>query len=950
MSTENYRELLEKAVHSIKDSKNKIRELENEKYEPIAIVGTSCRLPGKIVDLDSLHAVLKNKVDTISDIPSNRWDIDKYYSSQQEKGKIYAKQAGIIDNVDKFDAEFFKISSEEAKMMDPQYRVLLELSWEALENSNILPKTLHNYLTGVFIGISSVDYLSQVCRTVDEEAYNGYTSIGNSNSTASGRISSNLGLKGPSMIFDTACSSSLTALHQACESLRRKECDLALAGSINLLLSPTSMLALSQTGILSPDNRCYAFDNKASGYVRSEGGGMIVLKRLSTAIKEGDTILAQIIGSAINHNGSGGGLTVPNGTSQKELIKQALKNAKITPDQIDYIEAHGTGTLFGDLIEMKTLHDVFSESKIKENPLFVGSIKTNIGHLEAASGIAGILKIISQFKNEQLYPHLHFNSPNSHIKWKDMAIEIPVKKTPWRSSGNKRRIGGVSSFGISGSNAHVIIEEFINTSEKTITKNTLKKYPILIVVSAKTKESLTIYIQLLLNYLNSNNIDESILIRMAYTLQTARTPMKERVAFIVNNVEQLKTKFNQYFKEEDSIDDFVLGKATKENNFSTRAILEEKNIHELAQLWVKGTTIDWDLLYEDDNYPSRISLPTYPFNRVRYWIPESKKTISSSSNNLHPLLHSNESNLKGQKYKSIYTDKETFFFVHRGNEKKVFPEVAHIELACAAGQYSTESIITQLQDIAWFDPIEINSTPKYIHTGLNLIGKELRFEIYSENGEEKKMHSQGKISNKKLKSLPNYNLKSLHKKYTKYKSKEFCYTQFEAKGLSYDMKFQGIEEFWYNDTEALSKIKKFQKSDYVLQPEILDTALQTCLALSFNKETPADLALPFAIKELNIYGDISKILWCYVRENINHKSSINEVNYDIDLLNNTGKVLLSFKNLRKKSFYYKDYSESNIDDLIKKLTSGSSITSLDDFIEQISAKNLDTLLSVLQNN
>ncbi|WP_234859253.1 type I polyketide synthase [Aquimarina aquimarini] len=949
MSTGNYRELLEKAVHSIKDGKNRIRELENEKYEPIAIVGTSCRLPGKIVDLDSLHTILKNKTDTISDIPSNRWDIDRYYSSQPEQGKIYAKQAGIIDNVDKFDAEFFKISPEEAKMMDPQYRVLLEMSWEALENSNILPKTLHNYLTGVFVGISSVDYLSQICRKVDEKAYNSYTSIGNSNSTAAGRISSYLGLKGPCMIFDTACSSSLTALHQACESLRRKECDLALTGGVNLLLSPVSMLAFSQTGVLSSDNRCYTFDNTANGYVRSEGGGMIVLKRLSTAIKEGDTILAQIIGSSINHNGSGGGLTVPNGASQKELIQQALKNAKITPDQIDYIEAHGTGTLFGDLIEMKALHEVFSESKTKEHPMFVGAIKTNIGHLEAASGIAGILKIISQLKNEQLYPHLHFNTPNSHIKWKDMAIEIPVKKIPWKPSDSKRRIGGVSSFGISGSNAHVIIEEFMNTSEKTITTNILKKYPIIIVVSAKTKESLTTYIQLLVNYLNSNNTNESILIRMAYTLQTARTPMKERVAFIVSNVEQLKTKFNQYLKKEDITEGFFLGKVTKVNNFPTRPTLKEKNIHELAQLWVKGTNIDWSLLYENDNYPSKISLPTYPFNRTRYWVPKSKKTISNSSNNLHPLLHSNESSLKGQKYKSTYTGKETFLFTHRNNEKKIFPEVAHIELARAAGQYSTESTVTQLQDITWFDPIQINGKPEYIHTSLDLIDKKLRFEIYSENGEEKKIHSQGKIGTKKLKPLPNHNLKSLQKRCLKYISKEHCYTQFEAKGLNYDVRFQGIEELWHNDKEALSKIKLPQKGDYVLQPEILENALQTCLILNLNKETPLDITLPFAIQELNIYEDIPEILWCYVRENINNKPSIDEVNYDIDLLNNTGEALVSFRNLRKKEACYKEYSESNIDDLIKELTSGYSFTSLDNFIEEISNKKLETLISIFKN-
>ncbi len=897
MSATNYKELLEKAVISIKDGKSKIKQFENEKNEPIAIIGASCRLPGKVSDLYSLQTLLENKTDAISDIPKNRWDFDKYYSNKKEKGKIYASRGGIIENIEGFDASFFKISPAEAKMMDPQHRVLLELAWETLENSNILPEKLYDQLTGVFIGISSVDYLSQISKNVHEKEFNGYLASGNTSSTASGRISYHLGLKGPCMVMDTACSSSLTAIHQACNSLRKKECDLALTGGVNLLISPLSMLAFSQAGMLSPDNKCHTFSNDANGYVRSEGAGLIALKRLSDAIRDGDNILGKIIGSAINHNGPSGGLTVPNGTSQKELIQKTIQNAELTPDQIDYIEAHGTGTPLGDPIEINALHKVFSDSKTKENPLLVGSIKTNIGHLEAAAGIAGVLKMIVQLQNQKIYPHLHFDTPSSHIKWNNIKINIPTKNIPWEFN-KTRRIGGVSSFGVNGSNAHVIIEEYIPAKvDKVSNQGTL---PIIFILSAKNKNRLIAYSQVMLEYLDQVNKDKD-LVSLAYTLQTSRQPMEERLAIVADSIADLKEKLKNSIQDS-QVSDTTYSGNIKENpspislkgkagEMFIKNAIEYKEYGTIAELWVNGISIHWELLYTNQK-PKKAILPTYPFGKEKYWIPLQSKIESTALTNIHPLLHQNESNLSEQKFISVFDGNELFFRDHKVFDKKVLPGVAYLELIKKAGELSLSKKISRIKNVFFIAPLEINKTPEKIETCIFYSKQELCFQVFLVEEDGNKELAQGNLEILPPDNPEKKNITKIKAELETSKDKEECYDFFKSLGFSYGKSFQGIEKIYFRNDEALSRIHLPREKEYILQPGILDAALQTCLAFKFLSEDKS-LEIPYHIKEVNIYAELPSKVWCYVLKTKTQETSL--TTFDICILDESGNVLLKFE-------------------------------------------------------
>ncbi|MGD0283945.1 MAG: beta-ketoacyl synthase N-terminal-like domain-containing protein, partial [Dissulfurispiraceae bacterium] len=432
------------------------RELMNA--EPVAIIGAGCRFPGGADSPESFWRLLEKGTDAVTEVPSDRWNIDDYYDPDPDApGKMYSRHGAFLDHVDLFDPAFFGITPREAVSMDPQQRLLLEVSWEALENSGRLPDQLFGTPTGVFIGISTFDYAALRLAQRARDRIDAYFISGSVLSVAAGRLSYLLGLTGPSMSVDTACSSSLVAVHLACQSLRNRECSLALAGGVGLILAPEPSINFSRARMLAPDGRCKTFDASADGYVRGEGCGIIVLKRLSDAIADGDSVVALVRGSAVNQDGPSGGLTVPSGPSQERVMRSALASGGVLPEQVSYIEAHGTGTTLGDPIEVGSVGNVFG-SRSWDNPLLIGSVKTNIGHLEAAAGIAGIIKVIVSLEHRAIPPHLHFRDPNPHIQWSKFPLVVPTEMREWPLSAG-RRIAGVSSFGFSGTNAHVVIEE-----------------------------------------------------------------------------------------------------------------------------------------------------------------------------------------------------------------------------------------------------------------------------------------------------------------------------------------------------------------------------------------------------------------------------------------------------------------------------------------------------------
>jgi acyl transferase domain-containing protein len=423
--------------------------------EPIAIIGMGCRFPGGAHDPESYWQLLRNGVDAITQVPPDRWDVEAFFDPDPDApGKIYTRWGGFLPDIDQFDCQFFGISPREAGAMDPQQRLLLEVSWEALEDAGQAPEKLVGSQTGVFVGISVSEYAQLFGGAGTADMI--YAGTGNASSVASGRISYALGLQGPTLSVDTACSSSLVAVHLACQSLRAEESRLALAAGVNLILTPTGAIYFSKMRAMAPDGRSKTFDAAADGYVRSEGCGVVVLKRLSDALADGDRIAGLIRGSAVNHDGRSSGLTVPNGPSQQAVLRAALAHAGVEPSRVSYVEAHGTGTPLGDPIEVGALAAVYGGERAE--PLLIGSVKTNIGHTESAAGIAGLIKTVLALQHGEIPPHLHFKSANPHMALEKIPAAIPTALTPW-PLGAARRFAGVSSFALSGTNAHVVVEE-----------------------------------------------------------------------------------------------------------------------------------------------------------------------------------------------------------------------------------------------------------------------------------------------------------------------------------------------------------------------------------------------------------------------------------------------------------------------------------------------------------
>ena len=435
----------------------RLRELEGVGHG-FAVVGYAVRFPGA-PDADEFWNLLQQGRDAISEVPADRWDVEQFYDPDPDAaGKMVTRRAGFLDDVAGFDASFFGVSTREAIFMDPQHRLLLETAWRAVEHSGSAPSALAGSKTGVFMGLSTQDYLCLLTNAMSLEDIEAYLGIGTSAAAGAGRISYRMGLLGPAITVDTACSSSLVAVHQACQALRLGECDLALAGGVNLLISPATMINFSRAHMLAPDGRCKTFDAAADGYVRGEGCGVVVVKRLDDAIRDGDRIRAVIRGSAVNQDGASGGLTVPNGTAQQRVIAAALQSAGVEACDVDYLEAHGTGTSLGDPIEVQAAGAAFGAGRDAGRPLLIGSVKTNVGHLEAAAGIAGLIKVILSLEHEELPKHLNFQNASPHIPWDGLPVRVVDEAVPW-ARNERPRVAGISGFGFSGTNAHLIVEE-----------------------------------------------------------------------------------------------------------------------------------------------------------------------------------------------------------------------------------------------------------------------------------------------------------------------------------------------------------------------------------------------------------------------------------------------------------------------------------------------------------
>ncbi|ORV60767.1 polyketide synthase [Mycobacterium europaeum] len=513
-------------------------EARTERASGFAIVGYAVRVPGA-ADASEFWDVLRQGRDAVSEVPPDRWNVDEFFDPDPDAaGKIVSRRAGFVDDVVGFDAPFFGVSAREVMLMDPQHRLLLETAWQAVEHSGTAPTALANSKTGVFVGLSTHDYLAMVSDELKYDAIDAYMAIGTAAAAAAGRISYRLGLQGPAVTVDTACSSSLVAVHQACQALRLGECDLALAGGANVLLSPATMMTFSRAHMLAPDGRCKTFDASADGYVRGEGCGVIVVKRLDDAIRDGDRIRAVIRGSAVNQDGASGGLTVPNGVAQQRVVAEALERAGVSARDVGYLEAHGTGTSLGDPIEVQAAAAVLGEGRDADRPLLIGSVKTNIGHLEAAAGIAGIIKVVLSLEHQLLPKHLNFSTPSPYIPWDRLPVRVVDEATRWERNG-RARVAGVSSFGFSGTNAHVILEEAPaeigrHAAPGPVEQPEDRRFSVL-PLSARTPAALAQLADRYRGWLTAH--PETDLSELCFTAGVGRAHFEHRAALVVNSTE-----------------------------------------------------------------------------------------------------------------------------------------------------------------------------------------------------------------------------------------------------------------------------------------------------------------------------------------------------------------------------------------------------------------------------
>ena len=899
--------------------------------EPIAIIGMSGVMP-QSEDLDTFWQHLENGEDLITEIPQDRWDWRAYYGDPlREPNRTDAKWGGFFKDMDKFDAAFFGISPMEAELMDPQHRIFLEMAWTCIEDAGIKASDLSGKKTGVFAGTTTTDY-SDLLQTGNIHA-EAYMVTGMNQAMLANRISYLLDLKGPSETVITACSSSLTAIHRAVEAIRTGQCETAIAGGVSALFNPFIHIALTKAGMLSRDGKCKTFDKDANGYVRGEGAGAVLLKPLSNAQADGDHICAVIKGSAVNHGGRSNSLTAPNPNAQAELLINAYKEAGIDPTTVTYIDAHGTGTELGDPIEINGLKKAFEhlyqewEKPSPETPSCgLGSVKTNIGHLEAAAGIAGFLKILLSMKHGKLPASLNMKELNPYIHLEETPFYIVTETRPWEpprdENGDPLPLrAGISSFGAGGSNAHIVLESYPQSDHGN---HSSTGDPQLILLSAKNEERLNVYARKLVSFLKKNS--QYSLPRIACTLQIGREAMPSRLALIVSDTEELTERLEQFCADSENSEKIYTGNVKKgdisdvlpkgtQGSEMVKALLESRNLDRLALIWVSGDTeTDWRMLYPEGT-AGRVPLPTYPFDRKRYWIPESEERISVREQpaKLHPLIDRNISTLEEQKFAVCFTGNEFYFSDHRIEDKKMLPGVAYIEMARAAAEMAGSGKVWKIRDIVWAKPILSELSPKaHISLCMNQ-DRTVKYEISAFAKDDQPMLcSQGKLfygpGTPSGNGASRIDIEAVKKRCIHSKTSSEFYALCDSLGFRYGPGFQSIETLNSNGTEALARMNLPQHlhpsfDEFFLHPALMDGAFQTVILLTLNggdQQSGGQQYLPFALGELEIIRSVPKTSYAYASLSGTGKGGVKK--FAIRLTDASGQVVVRMDDFSVRSF------------------------------------------------
>ncbi len=847
--------------------------------QEIAIVGLACRLPGG--GPEGFWQLLRDGKDGVRAVPENRW-----WWPEGDAASRHFEQAGYLDDIDCFDAGMFRIAPAEAERIDPQQRLLLELSWELLEDAGIDPAALRASATGVWIGACHFDYRDLAAQG---EAVSAYTATGTYGSILPNRLSYFYDLKGPSMLIDTACSSSLVALHDAVQSLRRGECSMAIAGGVNLICTPNNTHAFARAGMLSPSGRCHTFDSAADGYIRGEGAALVLLKPLAQAVADGDRIHGVIAGSAVNHGGAANSLTAPSPQAQCDVITQAYRDAGLSPSDVSYVEAHGTGTRLGDPIELSALtqavHGLLPDGAAGQWECAVGSVKTHIGHLEGAAGIAGLVKVLLALRHEWLPGNLHFNQLNPHI---DLA------GSPFRPLGQGRawprakvpRCAGISSFGFGGVSAHMLVHEFIDVRQP-VPPSAVQVIPL----SAANVVQLRQVCADLLAFLSAPGTPS--LEEVAWTLQTGRAALPARLAIVVESLADLCASLENYLSGAD--DERLFGSVVQVPAPPRTCPAS------LAKRWASGVMVDWTVLH-GAVLPRRVSLPSYPFARERYWMPVAPASAAAQGQAvLHPLLHRNSSDFSGQRFSTTLTGKEFVLSDHVLQGKRVLPGVAYLEMARAAVAASTgleEGQGVRLEDTVWLRPVVAGAQAVEVHTALSVRADgAIDFQMAGGDDGDGPLFCQGRATLLADAEAPaQADIGALRQRCAAnhLEQAEF-YRRFSDAGFAYGPAFQGVAEVWWGEAEALARLRmpeqvEAQAGQYLLHPSMLDAAVQGATAALGLLANGHSFAMPYAVEGLDILGPCSAAMWALCRRSAPGK-------LDIELCDDTGKLCVRMTGL-----------------------------------------------------
>ena len=874
------------SMTSWRSQRTRHRASPGQNIDAIAVIGIAGQFP-QAKNLDEFWRNIAGGKDCIGQVPLQRWNIDDYFNENiSVSGTTNCRWMGILDDCDAFDPLFFNISPTEAESMDPQQRVTLQACWHAIENAAINPRALSGSRCGVFIGCGATDY-HQRSR---EHRYSTQGFTGAAMSILAARISYFLNLQGPCLSIDTACSSSLVAIANACDSLASHDCTTALAGGVAVMAGPMMHVKTAQSGMLSPDGRCFAFDHRANGFVPGEGVGVLMLKRLADAERDGDIIHAIIRGWGVNQDGKTNGITAPNPVSQTRLMRGIYDKFAIDPEDIQLIEAHGTGTKLGDPIEVEGLNEAFRHYTQKANYCVLGSVKSNIGHCLYAAGVAGVLKLLLALKQRQLPPSANFERLNQHIDLTDSPFIINTALKHWPANAKGSRLGVVSSFGFSGTNAHLVLESSPQSASET-TRDTASSQPVIIPLSAKTKEQLQQGAQDLADFIAKNETDLS-LFDIAFTMQVGREAMEERCATVVRSKHELVERLRA----------FASGKASRlmhVGNTSSRAsklafidkdsdlrdILVEKCIldgkfEKLTELWVDGFDLTWDRLYQhqpsSDQRRRRIELPLYSFAKERYWLEDDMSSSAqfavSALPTIHPMLHVNASTLRQQRYRTTFQGNEFFLRDHRvrlanSRVEHVLPGVAYLEMAAAAvadalPERSASQRLT-LNNVAWWRPVIVNGpTAVSIELGVD-DADAIVFEIVSESGGERVLHCQGEANfaepvdvAEKLNANAALIASSLNSEGW---NAVDIYAAFTQVGLHYGPTHRGIQKLCRSNAKVVARValplSANDAAAYRLHPGVMDSALQACIGfLPSLQQLPQEPSVPFTLQSLSIHA------------------------------------------------------------------------------------------------